>query len=115
MDTHQKASSPDEEFVQAEVVPPPARMEENAGLRMLVPVGRSGWAIAAGYLGLFAFLILPAPVALIVSVIAIRDIQQSRGSQYPKYGMGRAIFGLIVGLFGSLALLVAVAGSLAGM
>ncbi|MGY8642132.1 MAG: hypothetical protein ACKVJU_13690 [Verrucomicrobiales bacterium] len=27
-----------------------------SGMRMLLPVGRSGWAIAAGYCGLFAFI-----------------------------------------------------------
>ena len=34
---------------------------ENAGIRLLLPVGRSFWAIAAGYAGLFAVLFLPAP------------------------------------------------------
>jgi len=47
---------------------------DNAGVRMLLPVGRSGWAIAAGYLGLFGLIIVPAPLALIVSIIAILDI-----------------------------------------
>src|SRR3954464_7889163 len=28
---------------------------QDAGIRMLIPVGRSGWAIASGYLGLFSF------------------------------------------------------------
>src|SRR3954471_11457956 len=41
-------------------LPPPPRnpddIGQNAGIRMLLPVGRSGWAIAAGYLGLFSVL-----------------------------------------------------------
>ncbi len=73
-------------------------------MRMLLPVGRSGWAIAAGYLGLFALIIFPAPLALIVSLIAIWDIRRTRGSAHPKRGLGRAIFGLVVGIIGSAAL-----------
>ena len=36
---------------------------DDAAMRMLLPVGRSGWAIAAGYLGLFSLIVLPAPYA----------------------------------------------------
>jgi hypothetical protein len=92
--------------------PPPlpisgsARMGDDAGLRLPLPVGRSGWAIAAGYLGLFSMVILPAPIALIISVIAIREIRKSAGSQHPKHGMGRAIFGLIMGILGTAVLLL---------
>lgn len=85
---------------------------DNAGVRMLIPVGRSGWAIAAGYLGLFAFLILPAPLALLVSLVAIFDIRKSKGSGKPKHGMGRAIFGLIIGALGTFVLIIALVSSL---
>jgi len=62
-------------------------------LRMVLPVGRSGLAIAAGYLGLFAVLFFPAPFALAVGLLAIRDIRR-----HPeKHGMGRAIFGALMG------------------
>jgi hypothetical protein len=83
-------------------------MGQDLGMRMLLPVGRSGWAIAAGYLGLFAILGLPAPIALLVSIIAIRDIVKSKNSPQPKYGMGRAVFGLIMGLIGTLILVAVV-------
>ena len=83
---------------------------DDAGMRWLMPVGRSGWAIAAGYLGLFAFLLVPAPLALIVSIIAIRDIKRSRGAAHPKHGMGRAIFGLVIGVLGTLLLLAILIG-----
>ena len=73
-------------------------------MRLLLPVGRSGWAIAAGYLGLFSLLLLPAPLAFLVSLVAIWDIRRSRGAVHPKRGMGRAIFGLITGLLGTAAL-----------
>jgi hypothetical protein len=60
---------------------------------MLLPVGRSFWAIAAGYAGLFAVLFVPAPIALILGIIAIYDIKRHPD----RHGMGRAIFGLVMG------------------
>jgi Domain of unknown function (DUF4190) len=92
--------------------PPPlpqkkeASLGDSAGVRMLIPVGRSGWAIAAGYLGLFSLVILPAPLALIISLIAIRDIRKSVGTNHVKHGMGRAIFGLVMGILGTIILLL---------
>jgi hypothetical protein len=93
---------------------PPAPIEplgENAGIRLLIPVGRSFWAIAAGYAGLFAVLVLPAPIALILGIIAIYDIKT-----HPKrHGMGRAIFGLVMGaLFTALLLFLLVIGAMSG-
>lgn len=79
----------------------PTRLGDDAGTRMLIPVGRSGWAIAAGYLGLFSLVLLPAPISLIVSLVAIREIRRSRGTSQPKYGMGRAAFGLVMGILGT--------------
>ncbi len=79
----------------------PTKLADSAAMRMLLPVGRSGWAIAAGYLGLFSLVVLPAPLAVIVSIVAIRDIRKSRTTANPKHGMGRAIFGLIVGGLGT--------------
>lgn len=87
-------------------------MGEDPAMRWLMPVGRSGWAIAAGYLGLFGLIIFPAPIALIVSIIAIWHIKKSKSTGKPLHGMGRAIFGLIVGILGTAALVVfAVAGA----
>jgi LSD1 subclass zinc finger protein len=81
---------------------------DNAAVRMLLPVGRSGWAIAAGYAGLFSPLPCAAPVAIVLGVIAIIHI---RGN--PKlHGMGRAIFGLVMGIIfsiGSVLVLIATA------
>ncbi len=82
---------------------------QNAGLRMVLPVGRSGWAIAAGYLGLFGLIIVPAPLALIISLIAIHDIRKHRHDPSPRHGMGRAVFGLVVGVLGTTALILIVA------
>lgn len=83
--------------------------------RYLLPVGRSAWAIAAGYLGLVAlFFWFFGPIAIIVSIIAIWHIRQSESvaneASPAKLGMGRAVFGLIVGLL-STGLLVVIAAS----
>ncbi|MDF1753255.1 MAG: DUF4190 domain-containing protein [Verrucomicrobiales bacterium] len=75
----------------------PKPMGDDAGMRMLLPVGRSGWAIAAGYLGLFSFILIGAPFALITGIIAIFDIKKSQKTDRPKHGMGRAIFGIVSG------------------
>jgi hypothetical protein len=84
--------------------PPPRPLGDDAAMRFLLPVGRSGWAIAAGYLGLFGVLVFPAPFALIAGILAIRDIK----AHPEKHGMGRAIFGLVIGILGTgiLALLL---------
>ncbi|MFD0893454.1 hypothetical protein KBB96_18665 [Luteolibacter ambystomatis] len=90
-------------------LPPPSsgRIGDDMGMRLLLPVGRSMWAVAAGYLGLFSFFILPAPFSLLVSLIAIRKIKESRQTAKPLHGMGRAVFGLVMGILGTLALLFA--------
>ena len=83
-------------------IAPEVPMGDDPMLRALLPVGRSGWAIAAGYLGLFSILLVPAPFALLSGVLAIRNIRRN-----PKlHGMGRAIFGIVAGALGSLLLLL---------
>jgi hypothetical protein len=82
----------------------------DARIRLLLPVGRSALAIAAGYMGLFAVLFFPAPVALILGILAVRDIRKNPH----KHGMGRAIFGIVMGAIFSLLLLFVVLGSLFG-
>jgi hypothetical protein len=75
---------------------------DDAAMRMLLPVGRSGWAIAAGYLGLISVLCLPSPFALIAGLLAIRDMRRN-----PKlHGMGRAIFGIVMGGIGTVFLIL---------
>jgi hypothetical protein len=85
--------------------PQPKRLGDDAAMRMLLPVGRSAWAIAAGYLGLFSLIVLPAPLAILVSVVAIWDVRRSQSSPHPKHGMGRAIFGLVMGILGTAIIL----------
>jgi hypothetical protein len=88
-------------------------------MRMILPVGRSGLAIAAGYAGLFSILCFlapiafgyaglfsilcfPAPIALILGILAVIDIKR-----HPeKHGMGRAVFAMLTGgLFSALLVL----------
>ncbi|MBK1828878.1 DUF4190 domain-containing protein [Haloferula rosea] len=79
---------------------PPAggqRLGDQAGMRLLLPVGNSGWAIASGYLGLVSVLILPAPFAMVTGILALREIKRSKQTGRRKHGTGRAIFGLVMG------------------
>lgn len=85
-------------------------MEDNAGMRLLLPVGTSGLAIAAGYVGLVSVLLVPAPFALILGILAVRGIRRSRQGPRPTHGMGRAVFGIVMGsLFTALLLTLAIA------
>jgi hypothetical protein len=79
-------------------------IDDNAGMRLLLPIKVSGLAMAAGYLGLFAVLMAPAPIALIVSIAAAVDLKR-----HPeKRGMGRAIFGAFMGAVGTAGLIYTV-------
>ncbi len=68
--------------------------EPDAVMRMLLPVGRSGFAIAAGYLGLLSVFVIPAPFAILFGILAIRDIKKNPH----KHGMGRVVFGIAMGV-----------------
>lgn len=62
-------------------------------MQWLLPVGRSGWAIAAGYLGLLSLIPIFAPFALATGIIALRDLKKNPH----RTGYGRAIFGVVMG------------------
>ncbi|MEM7395648.1 MAG: DUF4190 domain-containing protein [Verrucomicrobiota bacterium] len=99
--------------------PPPVPLSEqqktarNAGMRALIPVGRSPYAIIAGYLGLVSVLLFPAPLALIFGILGVVDIRKSQKTNKKKFGMGRAIFGLLFGLVFTVILTLVVAASIA--
>lgn len=89
-------------------IPPPlpprhTPLGQDAGVRLLIPVGRSIWAIAAGYFGLLSVTLVFAPPALACGLLAIADIRKSRLGPEPKHGMGRAVFGIVMGTLGTLA------------
>ena len=81
---------------------PAGSVGDDAVVRMLIPVGRSGLAIAAGYAGLFAVLVFPAPIAVLLGILAVRDIRKNPH----KHGMGRAVFGLVMGVLFTVLLAV---------
>lgn len=67
--------------------------DHHASEKWLLPVGRSPWAIASGYLGIFSILVIFAPFAVITGIVALKDIE----AHPEKLGRGRAIFGILAG------------------
>ena len=80
---------------------PEADLGQDAGMRMLLPVGRSVWAIVAGYMALFIpIMCVTAPIALFCGIMALREIRRN-----PKlHGKGRAWFGIVAGAIGLVGL-----------
>jgi hypothetical protein len=83
--------------------------QRDRGLEMLLPVNRLPLAIVAGYLGIFSLLVFPGPIAVFVSVIALRQLK----TKPDVGGNGRALFGLIAGAVASVVLVIIVLNSLA--
>jgi hypothetical protein len=82
-----------------EVVPAPRRADGSGeeAVKWLIPIGRSGWAVASGYLGLLACFpyvgLLFGILAVITGILALRHAKRN-----PKMGgKGRAIFGIVAG------------------
>ena len=86
--------------------PPP--QQRDRALEMVLPVNRLPLAIVAGYLGIFSLLVFPGPIAVFVSVLAIRQLN----SKPEIAGRGRAWFGLIAGAVASVVLVIIVLNSL---
>ncbi len=68
----------------------PIQSDNDPALRLLIPVGVSPWAIAAGYAGMFAVLIIFAPSALILGLVAFlfaedAIVHDERGADYLPY------------------------------
>ena len=83
-------------------VAPTRDIGDDPAVRMLLPVGRSPWAIIAGYAGLFAVLCFPAPIALVLGLIAVRDLKRHPD----RHGMGRAIFAIVMGVLFTILMIV---------
>jgi hypothetical protein len=98
---YRQAAAPQPQFQGAQVVPPRSSGDDPF-MRWLLPVGRSMWAIMAGYFGLLSVLIVFAPLALATGIFAVIDIKRNPN----KHGMGRAIFGIIMGAVFSVILVV---------
>ncbi len=88
--------------IPARQAPPGQPIGEDAGVRMLIPVGRSGWAIGAGYAGLLALFpfcgAIFGPLALVFGFLGYFDIKKNP----QRHGMGRVIFAFIAGGIGTL-------------
>ena len=76
---------------------PEAPLGDNAGMRMILPVGRAWQAIVAGYLGLLSVLPAFGVLALIFGIWAVVVIRRDPR----RHGMVRAIFGIIMGAIGT--------------
>lgn len=79
-----------------------APAQRNLGLEFLVPINRNPLAIIAGYLGIFSIIVFPAPFAVIIGVLALRQLRH----QPTVGGRGRAIFGIVVGSLVCLGVLI---------
>lgn len=103
------------------------RANGDAAFRFSFPVGRSSWAVAAGYTGLFAMfcmpviadayerlsgsvvifaiLCLPAPLAIALGTAAVVDLRRNPN----LHGWGRAVFGLVMGVTFTIVEIAAIA------
>jgi hypothetical protein len=63
-------------------------------LKGIVPVNTSGWAIAAGYLGLLSPVPIFAPFAIITGVVALIHLKKNPGMS----GTVRAWVGIVMGV-----------------
>ncbi|HEY2743280.1 MAG TPA: DUF4339 domain-containing protein [Polyangia bacterium] len=67
---------------------------KDEALAYVLPIGRSGWAIAAGYVGLLSLIPIVSYAGVIVSLIAARDLK----AHPEKRGWGRVITGLVISI-----------------
>jgi hypothetical protein len=75
---------------------PDDEAEEKLGY--LIPINATLLSIIAGYMGIFSILVVPAPIALILGIIALRDIKKRRAQGKKIGGRGRAIFAVVMGI-----------------
>jgi len=72
----------------------------------LVPVGRSGWAVAAGYCGLLSMIPVVHLAALLFAGLGIRQLQR----QPELRGWGRIALGLVGGVIFTVLYTIAFVG-----
>lgn len=86
--------------------PPP----NDPALGLLVPINTPVLAILAGYAGLFSVLCFPAPIALLLGVLALMQLKKDPNLT----GHGRAWFAIVMGALGSIGFVFAVIAMAAG-
>ena len=73
-------------------------LSDNAGMRFVLPIGCTGWAIASGYCGLFSLIpflgVLLAILSIIFGIIAITVIRRNPH----KHGIARIVIGWIIAI-----------------
>ncbi|MCL2349123.1 MAG: DUF4190 domain-containing protein [Planctomycetaceae bacterium] len=80
---------------------PQSSFSDDSALKYIVPINTSIWAIFASYAALFSVIVFPAPIALILGIIALIDVRR-----HPeKKGMVRAIFAIVMGTIFTLLML----------
>ena len=95
----------------AQRAPEPSGAHPSDPVHWLLPTGRTGASIAAGYVGLVAlFLWAFGPIALGLGIWAWR----TSGVDGKAHGRGRAVFAMIAGAFGSIAGLLFLANTSGG-
>jgi hypothetical protein len=90
-------------------IPRPRDSHDDA-LGYIIPINVSGWAIAAGYAGLFSVLLVFAPISLVLGIVALRDLERRPQLR----GKGRAWFGAVMGGVFSFVLVIVLIGVLSG-
>ncbi len=82
-------------------LPPPPRdgntNEALEGLQYILPTNTTILSILASYAGLFAVLVFPAPIALLLGIIALLDVRKKKRLGQKIGGAGRAIFAIVMG------------------
>jgi hypothetical protein len=83
----------------------PPDLADDPAMRWVLPVGQSVWAIISGYLGLFSLLFcFLGPFAVLTGIVAIAEMRRN-----PRLsGWGRAIVGILLGLLGSIGMVLIV-------
>ncbi len=99
--TEQPSSEPpiEESGQQLQEPVPPSR---DKTLEMIVPIDRSAWAIAAGYVALFTIpFVIVGPIALGLGLASLSNLKKNPD----QAGRGRTWFAIIYGGFGTVLLL----------
>ncbi len=95
METQQPPQAPSQQ-------PAPQTPPRDKLLEVVIPINRSGWSVAAGYVALFVIpFVFLGPVAIGLGLVSLADIKK-----HPeRAGRGRTWFAIIYGSFGTLLLI----------
>lgn len=94
---------------QTPAAPTPPKTTETKVLEAFVPINRSAWAVAAGWIALFNIpFVITAPVGIVFAILGLRSIKQ-----HPeKIGKGRCWFAIVYGAAVLLFVIIIFSGAL---